>query len=148
MKQATKGIQPNSIIVFNRDFTEEDLKMIPKDFCGDIVVHGNIFIVCYYCIDVEPDNLKTKGSIWCDGLMSCANLECKNLYVKGMMDAHNITCEGDIIAESGILCIDLNCKGNMICKGAIQSGGGELHIDGSLQCEKIDFYNPVVVAET
>lgn len=72
-------------LIFEGKITDEQIKKIPKDFRGDIIVNGNII-----CLE----DCKIPGSLWING-----NLEAKHLRVEGDLFAKKGTT---LITEEGI----------------------------------------------
>lgn len=137
MKQATKGIASNGIIVFDRDFTVKDLKAIPKDFCGDIVVHGDIELFVAETEEYAP--LITKCCVWCEGDVYCNNIICESsIYVKGVIHAVDIVCAEDIDCTGEMDFGNLECLGDVFCGGYFYSDTGRLIIKGTLECKNVE----------
>ena len=106
-KERTTGIDSNSIIVFNGDIRE--LKSIPKDFCGDIIVHGDIDLNLWRGLE----SLIANCSIWCEGSIRCYHIKINgSLYVNGMIRA-----SGDIICSEDIICTDIIDCNSIVCGG-------------------------------
>lgn len=137
MKKRTTGIDSNGIIVFNRNFNFEDLKTIPQDFCGDIVVHGDVDL--HIESEDKYDNLVLKCTIWCAGDMYCDDINViGSIYVKGVIHANDIVCSEDIICMSEMDFGKLACYGDVFCEGYFYSSERKVFIKGSIEC-KHDF---------
>lgn len=85
------------IVVFNRDITLEDIKAIPSNFCGDIVVHGNFYYGELFSKKYFKEDLKLcciiPGNLWIFGDIF---LTIGKLIIKG--DLH---CVGDGVSRRG-----------------------------------------------
>lgn len=134
MDKRTTSIDNNGIIVFNRNFGFEDLKAIPREFCGDIIVHGDLDL----CIE-ETDECKdliSKCTIWCTGDMYCNNINVNgSIYVEGVIHAEDIVCSEDIVCMSEMDFGSLACCGDVFCEGYFYSSKRKVLIKGSFECK-------------
>lgn len=91
-----KVVNQRPIVVFNHDITEKDLRIIPDNFDGDIIVHGFI---------ESTEKISIAGNLWVYGGIICCEVEV----------------EKDLVCEGTITCHILDVKGNFLCKGIFES---------------------------
>lgn len=128
MNKEQKAINRNAVVVFNKDVSAEELmKMIPDDFEGDIVIHGEL---------IGNKDISISGNIFCETF-------------KGQ----HICCVkyGDFICESDIDSMDIEVNGSFVCGGDIDSGSikvnenficegnnvtsGSIQVEGKMSCK-------------
>lgn len=109
----------HSTIAFDGDLTDRNLKAIPEDFKGDIVVYGNVSLTEPYA--------KIHGNLW----------------VHGNISAWQMKIHGDVTCGGNIYTWDSEFVGNLTCKGSIDVYGdidiaGNLNCDGDIYAETLD----------
>lgn len=150
MNKERKLIEPNAIIIFDRDVNSKELVKLPADFQGDIVINGKLFFNEEHSI--KCDNLYADRVISRNHKINIIG----NLYVRDDIDVHIIRVNGSIccndyfdslevdVAEDlyvlGDVCAnntDIYVGGDFICEGSIISVDymkvlGKLYVDGNL----------------
>ena len=125
MNKERTAINLNSVVIFDGDVTDENLKIIPEDFRGDIVVHGDMTVKEYYCT-----------------IIPCS------LWVSGNIQTGDINVAGDFCCERTINAGDINVTGDFYCKGYIRASdinvAGDFYGKGIINADDInvagDFY--------
>lgn len=152
MNKERTAINLNSVVIFNGDVTDENLRIIPKDFRGDIVVNGNMSFKEDRYI---PCNLWITGNVFCycnraiyvngdcyiGGTIDSGNIKVDgDLYCKGYLNAHRIRIEGDLIVsddksfhKGDIISNDIMVAGDVFCEGDIRSK--DIIVAGNLFCK-------------
>lgn len=131
-----RAISSNGIIVFNRYLNVEDLKAIPKDFRGDVVVHGDV----NFLIEEEDryEDLRINFNIWAEDIY-CENINCDgNIYSAGCIHCTDVKSTGNIISKEEIVCRNVECDGDVLCGGFFYSNKGEIKIKGSFICKDVE----------
>lgn len=126
MKERT-AIDLNGVVIFDRDITDEDLEIIPKDFRGDIVVHGDMSLCG------KPYNIPC--SLWVLGDIN--SLDSINVagdfYCKGDIDSFNINVAGDFYCKGDIDSCDINVAGDFYHERTVYSG--VIYVEGKIYAE-------------
>lgn len=111
MNKEQKVIDPNAVVVFDRDVTATELNSYRELLHGDVVIWGDLNV------DTDLD-------------ISC------NVYVIGMVEAvyqKTINIKGDLDCESSIDCYDIEVSGSIWCDGVINSK--DIRVGENLYCE-------------
>lgn len=109
MKHQRKNIDNTPIIVFDSDVSPSDLKLFPKDFWGDIVITGDLYL--------DDDIELSCKHLYANSIISYG-VNCNisgNVMCNKKIDAHNLKVDGNIIAED-IQALCTISTGNIICE--------------------------------
>lgn len=139
----------NAIVIFDGDVAAEELmELIPREFDGDIVIHGDLI--------VDVVNFDITGNLWIDGdiwaaaseLSIYGSIVCKNIIayavtVYDYIEAYQCKVQENLLVHTNcyVDCITANTvkvKGDV---HATEIEGDVLEVDGDIIASEISFYN-------
>lgn len=155
MNKERKVIEPNAIVVFDRDVRTSELNALFKDFHGDIVINGVLLLyeenLCISCDNLYVEyiaesygpgypEIKMKGNLYVNG--DCGTYDIKvngSVYCQGNVSSTNIDIAEDFFVEGDVDAYnkDVHVGGDFTCEGSIESVDslkvlGKFKVDGSL----------------
>lgn len=132
MQKERKVTEQRAIIVFDRDVTVSELNRLIKDFYGDVVINGELWV------DTHPyikSNLYVIGNIVC---VPEQELTVEgDLYCYSEMASYNILVEGCFYCEGVISADNIKVTESFWCKNRIEAYGGKITVLGDFECHGI-----------
>lgn len=133
MKKERKVIEPNAIIVFDRNINVKALNAIPKDFKGDVIVNGDLNLDDDSLI--MSGNLYVKGNIIADNFKHYRTIDIKgDLYCCGKIDVYDIDVSGTLCCMGVIDSASVKVSENLYCKDKIDALGYSINVAGDFEC--------------
>ena len=129
MNKERKVIEPNAIIVFDRDVNSSELVKLPEDFKGEIVINGSL--VCDRKLSIQCGNLYANRVYSDEPSINIIG----NLYTSGNVDVHDITVNGSIYSKGDIDVGAIKVNGSIYCKGDLNSEDVTVAEDLEVECE-------------
>ena len=137
MKQQRKLIDTTPIVIFNSDVSPSVLRLFPKNFCGDIVINGDLYLdddIELSCKHLYANSIISYG-VNCNitGNVICKKrIHVNNLKVDGNIIAEDIEAlcaisTGDIICET-ITCDAIKVLSELKAYQYIDARGGTVHV--------------------
>jgi len=135
MNKERKVIEPNAIIVFDRNVKASELNLIAKDFNGDVIITKKLMIDSDLNIEY---NLHVISDIMCRSKMFEHNINIKgDLYCYGKISCHDINVWQNFYCEDIIYSTDIKVGGDMCSNNTIHAYGHKIVVAGNLNCEGI-----------
>lgn len=143
MEKERKVTKQGAIIVFDRDVNASELNKLTKNFDGDIVILGKLFI---------DEDLHTNCNLYIIGDITCCAE--KNIHVGGDLEcyseigAYNIYVDGCFYCEGNISSDNIKVRESFWCKSRIEAYSGEITVIGDFECHGIKVRSLNVVGKT
>ena len=127
-----------STIVFKNDVRPTDLRIIPDEFEGNVVVIGNL---------VGEGDILFKGALWVTGEVELdGDIEVNYIEAKGIncisLRAEDVRCIGDLVCYEIIVTGDLSCVSIATADGLLLGGLIDCEYDvnvlGTVLCKAIN----------
>ena len=150
MKQQRKLIDTTPIVVFDSDVSPSDLRLFPKEFLGDIVINGDLYL---------DDNIELSCKhLYANSIISYG-VNCNitgNVMCQKRIDAHNLKVDGNIIAEDieslctistgDIICETITCDAIKVLSELkafqyVDARGGTVHVHSLALIKPARIYN-------
>lgn len=130
MNKERKVIEPNAIIIFDRDVNSNELVKLPADFQGDIVING-MLVFDEKLITIKCDNLYADRV---DSDISKISI-IGNLYTKGDIDVYGIEVNGSMYCEGDFNSTDVVITEDFAVKGKVTANNFDIYVGGDFTCE-------------
>lgn len=132
MSKERTAFDPSGIIVFNRDVTTEDFKMIPESFEGDIIVHGDCNL---YSEELnETYDLNQNASLWCMGAIYAKHIKINgSIFSEKEIHCDDLIVSEDVACNDEVDCRQLKVIGSFFCKGFLYASKS-ISVLGHFEC--------------
>ena len=136
MNKERNVIEPNAIVVFDRDVNASKLNELFKGFQGDIIIIGDLMLD-EANLSIDCDNLYVMGGIELDlRANSYADICVRgNLYVGEHIDCANINVNGSIFCMRYIDSFNINISEDVYVDGYIETNGYDINVGGEFICK-------------
>lgn len=134
MNKERKVIEPNAIVVFDRDVVTNELNQLFKIFDGDIVINGDL-IFDGESLDIECDNLYVKGEIAISNYVHTNICLDANLYVENSIDCTDIDVNGCVCCMGSIDSYNINVAEDLYVAINLDTNGYDINVGGDLICK-------------
>lgn len=127
-------IETNTIVVFNSNVTASKLEELIKDFCGTVVVNGNLTLT---------KNLKIKGSLYVKGSVTEVddeNIEIEgDFYCYGSISCYKLKVHGFLYGKDDISSTGIAVGENLYCESCVDANDNEIDVFGNFESDSVQF---------